>query len=447
MPAPTRLPLVVRILPYVTLADVVHHVADRIVRRSARCRTIIAVAAAFALSSTDASAAFYTWTGLGGNTLWKNPGNWSPNTGFPQEFDTASVPSGAVVTAKDAQGNSLSNAGIVEYTGYDRGSPHGGLYLQGTINNSGVIRPGGEVHNFLYALPSRTTTLIGGGEVQINVSAFAVANASVTGIPATLENVNNTIRGYGAIDGLGPPAYAQGRIVNHALIVADQPGRALSVSGDVINHGVLRAQNGGIYNVYRFGDWVGKVDGTGALVVDTGRLVLNGAVSQNLLSIRRGTVDVETGSPDFAATRFFIEGTSRGVSYGVINASVPLVLDGEIQAVLSPWTSGYVPTAGEFFDVVTSASGITLGSNLSIATYLAVDGSLNPNPSPLHAGGNTLGATPGHLIPMGAQQFTYSLVNGGTTLRLTSTGAIPEPATLGLLVPAAALLARRRSRR
>jgi hypothetical protein len=116
-------------------------------------------------------------------------------------------------------------------------------YVQGTFNNQGNIQiNGGNGYN-TYFLLTGNTTLQGGGAMTLKSGdsggrAYVYQTAGGT----TLNNVNNTIQGYGEIgvNGLS--------VVNGAAgtILANTPGRNLYIdgSGTLTNNGTLQANAG-----------------------------------------------------------------------------------------------------------------------------------------------------------------------------------------------------------
>jgi hypothetical protein len=138
-------------------------------------------------------------------------------------------------------------------------------------------------------------------------------------------------------------------------------------------------------------------DGGGTYLLAAGTLTGAGEIQGNLLQ-NCGT--------------FLVRLTDGGGDALGVTGSI--VLDASASLALA--LTGYTPQSGQSWDILTATGGITGGFA---------------------------------SVPSG---YTFSVVNGGTTGRLTfGTAAVPEPGTLGLaltaLAPLAFAVARRRPRR
>src|SRR5205823_3766055 len=104
----------------------------------------------------------------------------------------------------------LTNAGTVTFNN----SP---LYLQGTINNTGVIESDASVSSaFLYSSNAQVATLSGGGSVLLTKSNAIISS----GGGGALINQDNLIHGFGDITMA---------LTNSGTVSADSSGNTLAL--------------------------------------------------------------------------------------------------------------------------------------------------------------------------------------------------------------------------
>jgi hypothetical protein len=182
----------------------------------------------------------YNWTGTGGNDLWSNLNNWSPNNGPPQSADTAVIAGftsftvavdgtsgvetldlGSSVFPFSANSDTLTvdNGGILDVDGPSKISgastlqsePGGTIYLlfNGTLSNGGTVLVGQDLNagggSSTLGIDG-TVTLSGSGTFELGEVTANPFGAASTGNIAndpnttdTLINQSNTISGSGAI--------------------------------------------------------------------------------------------------------------------------------------------------------------------------------------------------------------------------------------------------------
>ena len=105
---------------------------------------------------------------------------------------TLTTLNGGLIQGSGGTLNNLTNAGTVTFN-------NNVLYLEGTINNSGVIQSDSNTatSGYLYVPASQTATLTGGGSVQLNKSSSNINGANSN---SQLVNQDNLIHGYGQIN-------------------------------------------------------------------------------------------------------------------------------------------------------------------------------------------------------------------------------------------------------
>ncbi|MEO1041471.1 MAG: hypothetical protein AAFX52_04205 [Pseudomonadota bacterium] len=115
--------------------------------------------------------------------------------------------------------------------------------------------------------------------------------------------------------------------------------------------------------------------------------------------------------------------------------------DGELQIVFAAenfnFTSGYVPTVGDTFDLVVASGGITLGNDFSISAFVFDDSSsIFEGDFLLEFFDSGFAGDPDSLLKFAGNLFDFDLVNGDTILRATLLAGVSEE----IPVPGAALL-------
>ncbi len=184
-----------------------------------------------------------------------------------------------------------------------------------------------------------------------------------------------------------------------------EPGEIIVISGSGPGAGPSGGGGGG----------GGSPGGGGTVRLITPSLPIQGTIRlDSLLEVTGPVTQSVTG-----ITRLFIAGNTRGQTYSAMDSGQTISLDGGIQVVLRPEMFGYTPSIGDTFDVMYAPGGITLpDGSIELSTFLTPSGAsalgltLPPYLSPFPADPDTLVQFPSSL-------FSYSIVNGGTTLRLT----------------------------
>jgi hypothetical protein len=139
-----------------------------------------------------------------------------------------------------------------------------------------------------------------------------------------------------------------------------------------------------------------------------------------------------------AFLRLFIAGTTQGETYSMLAVGQGASLDGTIQVVLEPELFGYLPTQGDTFDMIEATGGITLPpegiTGINVQTLMTAAGAaqLGLNYPAYNSG---FAGDPNALVLLPSNLFDLSLVNSGTTIRMTMASSIdcPRPLTSGNL--------------
>ena len=142
---------------------------------------------------------------------------------------TLNTSNGGVITGNgNGVLNNLTNAGTLTFNSSE-------LFLEGTINNTGVIESDSSGGNaYLYGISGQTTTLSGGGSVLLTKSNAIIESNGGWGF----LNQDNLIHGFGEISA---------PLTNNATVSADSSGNTLLLDGAAkTNNGTLQAINGGI---------------------------------------------------------------------------------------------------------------------------------------------------------------------------------------------------------
>jgi|GEM_PF-5645463 len=290
-------------------------------RLSIRRKHLISSAVITSLAAVNSALAVdSTWTGpAAGN--WSLNTNWSgsvmPTGGAYNVFiDGGAVQNSAVVLNLNIQINNLSvGAGDSLTTGNN-------LQLQvvGTsISNAGTITIGAAANNSILRVDSNPVNLTGGGTLVLSTSgggtAFLIGSTMLT-------NVNNTIRGRGAIGN------NENAFTNQATVVADVAGALLTldpVGGtDTLNNsGTMTATGGGILQFTGFGS--GNVLSTGTISAQNASEVrlINSAI------ISGGTFATSgTGSINVAASNTAFIGNFTNTGHIAVSNNATLYMQG-----------------------------------------------------------------------------------------------------------------------
>jgi hypothetical protein len=180
---------------------------------------------------------------------------------------------GIIETAASGNGTlvNLTNAGHYIVQNF------GNAFVTGTINNTGSFTVNSTASATDFELVGGSTvTLTGGGTIHLTG-----VNPRLLGT-GTLHNLNNTIRGLGAV-GLNGIA-----LINDGVIVADVNAATLTIDTNVdamSNSGIVRAENGGIISL------------SGTMIANSGTFAaLNGSTISLLSCTISGGTLTTTGS-------------------------------------------------------------------------------------------------------------------------------------------------------
>lgn len=258
-----------------------------------------------------------------------------------------------------------------------------------------------------------------------------VVNAGLTKIPITRAALVNNIT--------SPPDGPRGTVVimlPGPRPTTPQPPIVLPFPPPpVINPGVHVVIGGpGFAGTNGGSEWNGLFPGHWPGWIQYDCVVSNGSLSWD------GRLDV-TGFFDQTSTgvlRMYIAGTVQGETYSYLHVGTTANIEGKLQIVLQPELFHFLARAGDSFDLVTSVSGLTLGPVFNVQTLMTAQGaaylglSLPPFDSEFAGDLDQLVSIPQNL-------FSYSVVNGGTTLRVTMSQSIscrvPAAPASGLTCP------------
>jgi hypothetical protein len=319
---------------------------------------------------------------------------------------TLKTAAGGVIFGLNCTLADVTNAGTLMF------DTNGGIYLEATINNTGVIESYSGNNAALLMAPGQTAVLTGGGSVLLNNSTASIGPGG-----GNLINQDNLLHGFGVIS---TP------LTNNATVSADSNGNTLTLeSPPETNNGTIQAIGGGILAINT------AVSGTGSIVANGGIVNENANVTQPQINATGGTFNLQTGAlttPAFAGTLTQSGGTFTPGSavtsgtvtgdYNMTSGDLALCLGGPDPAteysqlivtgqadlagsIQVNYLNGFQPTIGETFDLVVASDGITLNSGWA----------------------GTLG-------------FDYALVpdnSGDTVLQATFVGPVPEPTGLSFI--------------
>ncbi len=168
-----------------------------------------------------------------------------------------------------------------------------GLYAQGVlINHHGISLTGATLFLGLPSSPGVDTTLQGGGELALNNSTIDLCSTTTLSKPLTLNNVDNTISGDGAIGSQATAALLVLNNESHGVINANTLNKALVIYGNVVNSHLLEATGGGGLSLV--GNMVTNT--TGTINADAGSSVsVEGTIKGGMLE-GAGTVELSGGA-------------------------------------------------------------------------------------------------------------------------------------------------------
>lgn len=265
--------------------------------------------ALFTLLCTALSPAYSQDIWLGGPGVWTNNAKWSlgrpPQAGEDCLIDNGNTLVSSVTVNTTGQCNNFTLDATDSLGIGNTNVPTASLTLGGvTLTNRGKITLNQSSHLAISGTGGKM--LSGGGSITLNS-----ANAAINGSGATLVNVDNTIKGQGAI--------GQGTIdiSNQATVSAS--GGTLTVQGasiGITNTGSMQALTGSILQIQ------GKVvNNQGKIVAASGTVLLNGA------SIAGGTLST-TGTGSFISMGGTLDGsTSIPNNTGLLTVSNGNVLN------------------------------------------------------------------------------------------------------------------------
>ncbi|MEP6822649.1 MAG: hypothetical protein ABI946_09905, partial [Chthoniobacterales bacterium] len=259
-------------------------------------------------------------TGNGGGGFDNTGGMIVAQTGSQVQLTAgAALSGGTLATIGTGEIHNLDSASLVNLTnaGVFIGNNNTTTTLSGTITNSGSILLASS-GNFTDLSLNGNVTLNGGGVVTLTQAARILGSGILT-------NVDNTIQG--GLNGSGSLGNNAIGIVNqvNGLFDADVVGQVLlldpNVANGFINHGLLRASNGGF--LVLTGNGGGGFENTGATIsaLDNSQVRLTAGAA-----ITGGTLST-AGSGEFhnLNTSSLIDLTNAGVFIGDDNSTTTLV--------------------------------------------------------------------------------------------------------------------------
>ncbi len=234
----------------------------------------------------------YTWTGAAQDDNFNNPANWSPRH-VPSSADTVTINPAAALTLNVSAtlANLITGADVTLTVNDNQTLQIGNGAATAKLTNGGTIQLNSG-RAIAMVLDATTTTLSGGGTIEIMNRAI---QASVAG--QALENVNNTIAGFGAL-GNGTLTFVNGAA---GVVDANQSGATLD-----INTGTIAAVNGGLLEAAAGGNL--QIDSSvnnaikGAIDANAGTVAFtNGKISGGTLAARDGGMFYDSGNVTLSA--------------------------------------------------------------------------------------------------------------------------------------------------
>jgi hypothetical protein len=303
-------------------------------------------------------------------------------------------------------GAAVNNTGQVTLTNNNT------LYLQGTINNTGVITDAAGANNTDIRINSPIVTLTGGGSLVLggaNARVFGQTNG------VELNNASGTISGAGQL-GVGGLA-----IVNGGTINANASGGiAISTGGSAVtNTGTLEASSGDPLTV------ANGVTNTGDIFANGANVTISGAVTGAGTAHIASGATLEFGSNSSAAVTFnasangilkldtanHFTGTLTGMSTGNTIDMHNITLSGASLTYSGTATSGTLTvTSGSL------VSKISMIGNYSQANFhMADDGSGHVNVTYTGPGSVIIAGGPGSALvgTAGADEFVFHGTGAG----------------------------------
>ena len=275
----------------------------------------------------------------------------------------------------------------------------------------------------------------GNGTLFVGPGAVFIGNGIVNGNILNSGLVSIPITRLGSYSFTAPPPSSPGgTVIVPQPVILPPPGEKIPVPPPVDGN-FTPSPSSGFFLGYPSSGGGGYTGGTTVYRIDNGPsnpVVIQGTLATDAsLEVTGDFVQTATG-----ALRLFIAGTEQGTEYSLLDVGGSIELNGTLQIVLKPELFGYLPSNGQFFDMILSDQGITLANDLRLdalisaqagSSYLAALGfsSLPAHTSPF------LG-DPDQLLDLPDDYFQYALIDNGHILRITYT-AVPEPSSICII--------------
>ncbi len=339
-----------------------------------------------AMTTAAAQALTYTWNGGNGN--WKAAGNWSPNTGPPNNYDTAIIPSGTVTldTLYSVKNLTLGAAATLNITQWGLNLLSDNPENTCLVTNNGsiqVINPGPDTSGLGSALGS-IVTFTGGGEVVLGGPYNNMGNGGHGG--SFINDVNHTIRGGGYIQaGVTNKGqiiadngilYLQAPFINESNIRVEGAANTIDLSSATITGGWLYPENGKV--TMGSCELINMNLGSGVFEVqDVGTKLFRGNVATDpgtQLTISPGAGFSLTAAPDGTPATFTNQAVIQMQGQGsAIHVGIGTTLTGTGRIVMGAEADNYIGT--DYYD----GPAWTQGPNHTIEGGGTLDGYLTNN--------------------------------------------------------------------
>lgn len=303
-----------------------------------------------------------------------------------------------------------------------------------TVNAGGTLASNNCYNTFVNPTLAGGTVITNGGK-DAGWHAFGFkGTVTVTGTTPSIILAGATGNAYKGINIGGNNAGFTGNLTFDVADVTSNPAADLTVGAPLING--ANGAGGIIGGLIKTGPGTMVLDAanmyTGPTAVDAGTLLVNGSVTSNVTVSGaatlggRGTV----GSLNVLAGGHVAPGTSPGtLSTGDLDLAAGAIFDVELTPVL--WdmldVTGRVNVAGAILKPIVTGSFASYGGS----QYMIIQNDLDDDVEGVFAG-----LDEGARFEAGGAQFAITYVGGtGNDVVLT---AVPEPASLGLLLAGAA---------
>ncbi|MGZ8248022.1 MAG: YDG domain-containing protein [Methylomagnum sp.] len=289
-------------------------------------------------------------------------------------------------TFKNGVLTSADGLALVSASGtLDGATVGGGLVIQGhlSLRNGLTLAPGATVSadaSQWYLRGSQTLGTPGAAILALAGTNLIAADAG----DAITFGAGLTVQGHGAAYGWNP----DNAFVNHGTFLANSPGNTLQVSpASLINNGLLQAVTGALY-LEGLASNAGIMDVAGGALIQTNASLINastgmvrGAGTLNLAggagtltnegvlapggNGTAGTLSILGNLQNTGTIVAEIGGTTAGTQYDVLAVSGNATVGGTLN---SPLINGYIPPAGESFDILTATAASGSFATLSLPT-------------------------------------------------------------------------------